>query len=257
MRRRSGSVTLLMALALGACEESGARSQQTDSSVGGAPRTTPVERFADARAALLRGDTLAAATLLRRLAESAASLERDSAQALVALLDSALAAGRARAKQDREAAALADKWGYDRDTDAMTSKVTYSARIRSENSVNFDFPYQGEQHATLMLRVHPTYGRDVIFRIEKGQLPCSSYDGCSVRVRFDEQPPQRWHANPAASDASEILFLGSYDSFVAKLRRANVVRVQPTVYQEGEPVFEFHVGGFDYARFMDRPVKKP
>lgn len=27
------------------------------------------------------------------------------------------------------------------------------------------------------------------------------------------------------------------------------IRIRRIVYQEGQPIFEFHVGGFDYARY--------
>jgi hypothetical protein len=33
------------------------------------------------------------------------------------------------------------------------------------------------------------------------------------------------------------------------MRAAKIVRVQIPVYQEGQPIFEFHVGGFDYAKY--------
>src|SRR5947209_6532585 len=66
----------------------------------------------------------------------------------------------------------ANKWTYLVNEDAMTSRKAKYATIKSENTVTFNFPYQGSQRGTLMLRDHPTYRRDVIFSIERGQLLC-------------------------------------------------------------------------------------
>lgn len=155
--------------------------------------------------------------------------------------DSVAAAGRL--------ARLAEKWMYNRSEDPMTSRVTRSATILSENLVEFSSPYDGPQHATLTLRDHPSFGKDVIFQISRGQLLCSSYDGCSVRVRFDEGRAERWHANEPKDHSSTILFISRDERFRRLMEAAEIVRIQVEAYQEGAPVFEFHVGGFDAKRF--------
>jgi hypothetical protein len=156
---------------------------------------------------------------------------------------------RAQQAAERRLHASAAKWSYHSSTDEMTGRTTRSARLRSENTVNFDFPYHGAQRATLTLRTHPSYGRDVIFRLEKGQILCHTYSRCRVRVRFDDGAPTTWGANPAADNSTEVIFLGAYGSFVSRLQRSKVIRVQPEIYQEGQPVFEFDVAGFELSRY--------
>jgi hypothetical protein len=148
-----------------------------------------------------------------------------------------------------ERAADAAKWSYSSATDPMTSRVARTATIQSENTVNFDFPYQGEQRGRLMLRNHPSYGRDILLHIGSGQFLCPSYDGCSVRIRFDEGPAERWHANAAADHSTTVIFISGYSRFVERMRRARTVRIQAEIYQEGSPTFEFRTGGFDRERF--------
>ncbi|MCI5049514.1 MAG: zinc-ribbon domain-containing protein, partial [Rickettsiales bacterium] len=58
------------------------------------------------------------------------------------------------------------KWHYYQKVDEMTSKPVYYAEIKSRNRVNFDFPYQGLQRATLTLRTHPRWGKEVILGVE-------------------------------------------------------------------------------------------
>ncbi|HET6765008.1 MAG TPA: hypothetical protein VFH27_15090 [Longimicrobiaceae bacterium] len=141
------------------------------------------------------------------------------------------------------------KWAYRDDTDPMTSRVEHTATLESENTVSFDFPYNGPQHGTLLLRSHPSYGHDVMLRIERGQFLCHSYDGCSVRVRFDEAAAENWSATPPADNSTEVIFIRGYDRFLRKLRRAETVRISANIYHEGAPVFEFDVRGFDRAAY--------
>lgn len=150
-------------------------------------------------------------------------------------------------------AALAKKWTYDSSTDQMTGRTARFARIQSENTVQFDFPYGGAQRGTLTLQTHPSYGRSVIFRIERGQLLCNEWSGsvnrCRVRIRFDDGAAANWTASPPSDYSSELMIFRDHDEFVQRMRAAKIVRVQPGVYQEGNPVFEFHVGGFDHERY--------
>lgn len=152
-------------------------------------------------------------------------------------------------EEERARDELARKWSYAELSDEMTGRTARTASIRSENTVDFAFPYGGDQHATLMLRTHPSHGEDVILSIERGQLLCQQIDRCRLRVRFDDGEPQNWTARPPADHSTTHLFLDSHDRFVDRLRRAQVVRLQPEVYQEGSPVFEFRVGGYDHGRY--------
>jgi len=145
---------------------------------------------------------------------------------------------------------LADKWSYRTSDDKMTSRQAKFATIESENTVDFDFPYRGPQHGTLMVRDHPSHGRDVIFSIQRGQLLCRSYEDCQIKVRFDEGSPVTWNAVGPSDNSSTVVLLRNAAGFVTRLRAAKIVRLQVPVYMQGAPVFEFQAGGFDYKRFQ-------
>jgi hypothetical protein len=136
------------------------------------------------------------------------------------------------------ASAHAD-WSYSEDTDAMTSKRTSYAQLQSDNSLNLGFPYKGKNHGNLTVRQHPKYGLNVIFTIDKGQLICRSYDGCSVMVRFDDKPAVRFGANGPADHSSDTIFISGASQFVASASKAKRILVQANVYQSGSPVLEF------------------
>lgn len=155
----------------------------------------------------------------------------------------------AEAAASAEARMLTAKWTYRASDDPMSSRKARYANINSENTVSFDFPYQGLQRGTLMLRDHPTYGHDVIFSIERGQILCQSYSDCTIRIRFDDGASIRWDAVGPSDNSSTSIFLRNESGFVKRLRAAKVVRLKVPVYQEGEPIFEFHVGGYDAQRY--------
>lgn len=152
-----------------------------------------------------------------------------------------------------EPLAAGAQWIYSQSEDLMSKGITYHAQVLSTNTVNFDFPYAGSQHARLTLRDDPRYGKDLIFNIEKGQILCNSYEDCTVLVRFDDDKATNYSAVGAADNSTETVFIRNYGRFVEKMLKAKRVRISMNIYQEGAPVFEFDVSDFDRNKF--RPKK--
>ena len=144
------------------------------------------------------------------------------------------------------------QWLYHQSADPMGKGTIYLARVSSSNTVNFDFPYSGAQHATLTLRTHPRHGKDVIFGIEKGQILCRSYEDCTVLVRFDDESPSNYSAIGAADNSTKIIFIRNYSRFLEKLLKAKRIRISVNIYQESAPVFEFDVNGFDQSQYKPK-----
>jgi hypothetical protein len=157
-----------------------------------------------------------------------------------------------KAEEERRKAQAAALWSYSHRGDQMSKGVIRHASILSSNTVNFNFPYSGTQHGTLTLRDSPRYGKDVIISIEKGQILCPSYDGCTVLVRFDDENPSRYSALPPEDNSTETIFIQNYSRFVAKMMRAKRVRISLNIYQEGSPVFDFNVSGFNRDAYQPK-----
>src|SRR5690606_36991950 len=143
---------------------------------------------------------------------------------------------------------IGKQWRYHASEDSMSGAPSKSASVLSNNQFEFDFPYQGRQHATLTIRRHPRWGNDVIFRIEKGQVLCNSYDRCRINVRFDDAQPRRLSGNEPSDNSTETVFIPGYNDFVSRLSRAKTVRIEVDIYQQGPLVAEFNVEGFDAGR---------
>lgn len=144
------------------------------------------------------------------------------------------------------------QWTYDVSEDKMDGGTTYFANVYSTNAVNFDFPYSGLQNAKLTLRAGYRQAKDVIFSIRKGQILCPSYQDCTVLVRFDDEKPVNYAAAAPADNSSDTIFFRNYEKFLGKLQKAKRVRIAVDIFQEGAPVFEFDVSGFDRQRYQPK-----
>lgn len=144
------------------------------------------------------------------------------------------------------------QWKYLQDADEMSNGVLYSAYVNSTNTVDFDFPYSGPQVASLILRTHPRSGKRILLYIERGQFLCSSYQDCTVLVRFDDQNPQKFTAVGPADGSARMLFIRDYSRFVSSMLKAKRVRMSAKIYQEGSPVFDFDVTGFDASKYKPK-----
>jgi hypothetical protein len=144
---------------------------------------------------------------------------------------------------------VGEQWTYHASEAQMTGGTRRTASVDSTNTVDFGFPYNGVQHARLILRTDPENGKDVMFRLEKGQILCPSFQSCTVQVRFDDEKPGNFSATGPADHSSDVVFLNDYARFLARMRKAKRVRIAVNIYQQGSPVFEFDVSGFNAARY--------
>lgn len=147
---------------------------------------------------------------------------------------------------------IGSQWKYYKGEDLMSKGTIYYSETKSTNSVNFDYPYSGAQHGTLILRTHPRYGKDLILSIDKGQFLCRSYSGCKVLIRFDEGSAVSYSAAEPQDNSSNIIFIKNYSNFAGNMLKAKKVRISADVYQEGSPVFEFNVDGFDVSKYRPK-----
>jgi hypothetical protein len=154
-----------------------------------------------------------------------------------ALYVKALTAGNeARAKIAEEGMG----WKYSNETDPMTSKTTTHAVLRSNNSLDLGSPYSGTNHAELVVRKHPRYGTDVIFKIDQGQLMCSTISGCPIKVRFDDGAPMNFTGTEPADNDSAVVFVNEKQRFIAAASKAKNILVQVNIFHNGAPVLEFY-----------------
>lgn len=147
---------------------------------------------------------------------------------------------------------VGNQWRYSAIEDKMNGGKIYYAAVDSSNTVNFKFPYSGEQHGKLMFRSDRKNRNEILFIIEKGQTLCNSFQECSVSVRFDDEKPTTFSGMGPADNSSETVFISNYSKFYEKIRTAKIVRISTNIYQEGSPIFEFNVSDFNRDKYIKK-----
>lgn len=126
----------------------------------------------------------------------------------------------------------------------MGRKSSY-ANVTSKNTLSFGFPYQGDQHGVLTIRKTSRWGTEVILKIERGQFLCQ-LDECSINLKFDDGPVQSYSATGPSDHSTTMLFIQNGPAIVAKLRKAKLLLIEATFYQEGSQTLKFDVEGFNW-----------
>jgi hypothetical protein len=142
-------------------------------------------------------------------------------------------------------AAVKSNWSYGENVDKMSGEVTKWAMADSINKVPMKFPYNGGSEATIIV-----YEKNVKIYISKGQVMCSNYSGCTIRVKFDDEKAEDYLAVGPENGQHSYVYLGYAEAggngakkFMDKLKTAKKVMVSLEMYQENEPVWEFNVAG--------------
>ena len=130
-------------------------------------------------------------------------------------------------------------WQYSESTDQLTQKKIKIASAISKNTVNFQFPYDGTQRASLNVRSHPKWGREIYISLNKAHFLCS-FRGCNVSVRFDDKAPQRYYAVEPADHSTNTLFIKGFNKFVANAKKSKKIMIETQFYKEGSRVFKFN-----------------
>lgn len=137
-------------------------------------------------------------------------------------------------------------WIYNSNVDEMSDQPTAHACTMSTNMVQLGFPYE-TQRVSLCLRQHPRWGQDVIVRLERGgQFLCTSYQACTVRVRFDDGEAAAYSALEPSDNSSDTIFITNDARFIGNLRRSSRVIIEANFYQAGAQRMSFDAGQLEW-----------
>ncbi|MFZ4605180.1 MAG: hypothetical protein ACOYM5_02880 [Caulobacter sp.] len=160
----------------------------------------------------------------------------------VATGSGAPAGGAGQTDADRFAAAAAareEQWEYAGASDPMgTGRSDWACRL-SVADVSLNSPYP-DQRVRLCLRKSTRHGDDIYVTLpEGGQFICRVYNGCTVRVRFDDGPATAWTALEASDGSSNILFLRGASRFFTRVRGTKRVLIEAEFYEAGVQTMEW------------------
>jgi len=136
-------------------------------------------------------------------------------------------------------------WSYDETFDAMRNKSTYFACVKSDNELEFRFPYDGGVHGTLCFRNSSQFGTDVYLTMEKGQFTCS-FEGCAVHLKFDGGRILSFGASEATGGNANVLFIHGYSKLKQLMRNGKHLILEAEFYEDGMEQLQFTISGFDW-----------
>jgi hypothetical protein len=134
-------------------------------------------------------------------------------------------------------------WSYKSENDVMNGVVRF-AELTSVTEVNFEFPYNGPQHALLVIG---TLGKPMrskaLLALAKAQFTCLI--DCTIRIKFDDADPVKWGAGLSNNGDMGTLYLDNPEKLAQKLKGASKVWIEAPFFQAGNVTFEFDARGFD------------
>lgn len=135
-------------------------------------------------------------------------------------------------------------WSYSESVDEMTEVTNYFATCQSTNEVEFDFPYGGGSHLSIVVR-NMGKKNDVLFSISSGQFN-SGIDGQKITLRIDGGEPFKVNCNSANDGSMDVLFASNASKIIEKIKAAKTLKVQAEFFQEGNKTFDFDVEGLQW-----------
>lgn len=140
-------------------------------------------------------------------------------------------------------------WQYHAITGEMDDAVSPTAIISSKNTVEFKFPYAGEQRARIMIAYKADKGYAMLFAVDRGQILCAPAGPCPITLRIDGGKQFAVEAERPNDQSSNDVVIRNSDDLASKIFAASNIKVQATFFQNGSPVFDFDVSGFDQYKF--------
>jgi hypothetical protein len=139
-------------------------------------------------------------------------------------------------------------WTYENETDEFTGESVRSARLKSINTFELQFPYAGAQHAVLTVQTLRSGKDRVVVGVEHGQFMPEDGQYFILRAIFDDRGPIEFPAEGSKDGRTTEAWILPTDRFMTQMRTANRMKMQATFFQQGTRTFQFDVSDFDMER---------
>lgn len=137
-------------------------------------------------------------------------------------------------------------WTYKETSDQMRGTVQHFATLRSDNALDFAFPYQGGSRGTLTLRLEGST-LNVLLSVDKGQFMCSASEENIVSAKFDAGPVQDFRCNTSSDGNTGVIFVMSEMDFLRQLKASSKLIMEAEFYREGRRQLVFTVPGLTWS----------
>jgi len=151
--------------------------------------------------------------------------------------------------------ALSAEWSTRYKNDEMRGTARKFLQTVSDNSVDFDFPYNGGSKMAIILRSKNTELKEgqkaenlkpneALLAISKGQFLCNSINNCKISAKFDNDKIQQYSMNEAGDGSADVIFFVNSSSFIKSLQNHKKLIIEADFYQSGPKQFKFDLEGY-------------
>jgi len=141
-------------------------------------------------------------------------------------------------------AVVSAQWSYRTTNDSMRGTKTRFAELNSTNRAQLSFPYGGGSKLQLIIRKKSDADTDVVFLLDRGQVPC--HTDCRMAAKFDDDEVAEWELSGPASGRSASLFVDEANDFLERLKTAKKLVVEVQIYDHGSFQFTFNPKGLKW-----------
>lgn len=145
--------------------------------------------------------------------------------------------------------AIINSWEYSEYVDDISGKPYKTAYVVSNNVHELDFPYEGETNASLIIRDQPKYGKEILFRVNQGQMTCQ-YDNCYINIRFDDGPVIKNNVGQPSDNSATVYFLSNYKKIIKNIKTSKKMFVEVVFYNQGSRTFDFNIADLDTDKLV-------
>ena len=130
--------------------------------------------------------------------------------------------------------------------DEMSGDTIYYKKVKSENTIEFSFPYSGGSTFDLTVRGRQGEEPDIILSTDNGQFMPSFGSDEYVRIKFDDNEAFKVYYNCASDGSLTTIFLNSVPRLLKEMKKAKKVKIEPNFFEDGRKIIEFEIDGFDW-----------
>lgn len=142
-----------------------------------------------------------------------------------------------------------EKWTIEVSVDKMGRGTRVEAKKVSNNTLEFGFPYNGKQRATLWFIKFIGNEKRVVLSVDKGQFN-NIYMNNTVDVKFDDDKVKKYKYEFSNDGNVNYILLNDFNSFTKKARTSKKVMIEAGFFQSGNHILEFDLTGFDWDAFL-------
>jgi len=130
----------------------------------------------------------------------------------------------------------------------MRGEVTESARLSSDNTLQFEFPYDANNnHAYLWLWKVGETGRQMGVSVDSGQFSCSTVSYELIAIKIDDGPVQYVDCEGGAGGVTNVIYIGGdVRPLIGRIKASNRVIIEAEFYAHGREQMIFNTSGLSF-----------